>query len=186
MSETNGLHGPAAGDDSFRSEELLPQVYDALRRLAADRLKREAAGQTLQPTALVHEVWLRLSKSDDRTWRDRNHFFAAAAQAMRRILVERARSKHRVKRGGGEWERVNLEDVDLPSSAVEDRVLLVDQALQQLERSSPESARLITLKFFGGLTNREIAGMTGLTERSIERHWAYARALLYKQIQSEI
>jgi RNA polymerase sigma factor (TIGR02999 family) len=165
-------------------EDLLPLVYDELRRLASARMEGEAAGQTLQPTALVHEAWLRLVKEEGRTWRNREHFFRAAALAMRRILVDRARNKRSLKRGAG-GERVSLEDLDLVAATTDDRVLLVDQNLARLEQEDPESARIITLKFFGGLTNKEVAGILGVTERSVERQWAYAKACLFKLMQEE-
>jgi RNA polymerase sigma factor (TIGR02999 family) len=166
------------------SEELLPLVYDELRRLASARMAGEAAGQTLQPTALVHEAWLRLVKEEGRTWRNREHFFRAAALAMRRILVDRARNKLSLKRGGG-GEKVPLEDIDLVATTLDDRVLLVDQNLERLEQEDPDSARVVTLKFFGGLTNQEVANILGLTERSVERQWAYAKACLFKMMQEE-
>jgi RNA polymerase sigma factor (TIGR02999 family) len=170
--------------DGQAAEELLPMVYNELRRLAAARMAGEAAGQTLQPTALVHEAWLRLVNEGGRTWQNRAHFFRAAAQAMRRILVDRARQKLSLKRGGG-LEKVSIEDMDLPASTIEDRVLLVDQSLERLEQEDPESARVITLKFFGGLTNKEVAKILGVTERSVKRHWAYAKACLFEMIQAE-
>jgi len=166
------------------SEELLPLVYDELRRLASARMAGEAAGQTLQPTALVHEAWLKLVKDEGRTWRNREHFFNAAALAMRRILVDRARNKLCAKRGG-RGEKVPLEDLDLVATTPDDRVLLVDQNLERLEQEDPESARVVTLKFFGGLTNQEVANILGVTERSVERQWAYAKACLFKLMQEE-
>lgn len=171
-------------EESF-SEELLPLVYDELRRLASARLAGEAAGQTLQPTALVHEAWLQLVRKEGRTWRNRAHFFRAAALAMRRILVDRARHKLSLKCGAGA-ERVPLEDVDIAAATTDDRVLLVDQSLERLEKEDPESARVITLKFFGGLTNLEIANILGVTERSVERQWAYAKACLFKLMRDEV
>jgi RNA polymerase sigma factor (TIGR02999 family) len=171
--------------ESQASEDLLPLVYDELRRLATARMAEEAAGQTLQPTALVHEAWLRLVKEEGRTWRNRAHFFRAAAQAMRRILVDRARHKLSLKGGAG-GKKISLDDVDLAAATTDDRVLLVDQSLERLEKEDPESARLITLKFFGGLTNKEVAKILGITERSVERQWAYSRACLFEMIQAEI
>ncbi len=184
MSEITLLLDAIATGDCKASEDLLPLVYDELRRLATSRLARESGLQTLQPTALVHEAWLKLSREGNRTWQDRAHFFRAAAQAMRRILVDRARHKLSLK-GGGQFEKVAIHDLDLAAAPIEDRVLLVDQALEQLEQDDPESARVITLKFFGGLTNKEVAGILDLTERSVERKWAYARAALFEMIQAE-
>jgi RNA polymerase sigma factor (TIGR02999 family) len=185
MSEITLLLDALARGESHASEELLPLVYDELRHLAAARMAGEAAGQTLQPTALVHEAWLRLVKEEDRTWKNRAHFFRAAAQAMRRILVDRARHKLSRKCGGG-LEKVAIEDIDLAMTTLDDRVLLVDQSLERLEQEDPESARVITLKFFGGLTNKEVARILGLTERSVERRWVYAKACLFEMIQAEI
>ena len=166
------------------SEELLPLVYDELRRLASARMAGEAAGQTLQPTALVHEAWLRLVSEEGRTWRNREHFFRTAALAMRRILVDRARHKLSLKRGAC-GERVPLENLDIAAATTDDRVLLTDQNLERLEKEDPESARIITLKFFGGLTNKEVASILGVTERSVERQWVYAKACLFKLMQEE-
>ncbi|HXR07123.1 MAG TPA: ECF-type sigma factor, partial [Candidatus Acidoferrum sp.] len=170
--------------ESRASEELLPLVYDELRQLAAARMAHESAGQTLQPTALVHEAWLRLVTEGDRTWQNRAHFFRAAAQAMRRILVDRARHKSSIKCGGGQ-DRLNVEDLDLAAATPDDKILLIDDALARLEAEDPESARVITLKFFGGLTNKEVAKTLGVTERTVEREWAYAKACLYQMIQEE-
>lgn len=185
MSDITLLLDAISCGEGRASEELLPLVYDELRRLAAVRMAGEAAGQTLQPTALVHEAWLRLAKEEDRTWQDRAHFFRAAALAMRRILVDRARHKLSLKRGAGA-EKVSIEGVDLATATTDDRVLLVDQSLERLEKEDPESARVITLKFFGGLTNKEVAGIMGMSERSVERQWAYARTCLFELIQAEV
>jgi len=178
------LHAIGRGD-SRASDELLPLVYDELRRLAAVRMAREAAGQTLQPTALVHEAWLRLVNNGDRTWQNRGHFFGAASEAMRRILIDNARRKSSIKRGGGQ-NRLNIEDLELAASTPDDRMLLIDQALQRLEEDDPESARVVVLKFFGGLTNKEVGKTLGVTERTIERQWAYAKASLFQNIRGEV
>jgi RNA polymerase sigma factor (TIGR02999 family) len=167
------------------SEELLPLVYDELRRLAAARMTRESEGQTLQPTALVHEAWLRL-KDDDSTWQNRAHFFAAAAKAMRRILIEKARAKSRQKRGGGGLARVTWEDLDLPVPMPSDQILLVDEALEQLEQEDPEEAQVVVLKFFGGLTNQETADVLGSSKRTVDRQWAAAKVWLYQQIRAKL
>jgi RNA polymerase sigma factor (TIGR02999 family) len=163
------------------SEELLPLVYDELRGLAAARLAGEGARQTLQPTALVHEAWLRLVKGEERTWNNRQHFFRVAAQAMRRILVDRARHKSSVK-GGSRAEHLNIEDMDVCATEPDERILLIDEALSRLEINDPESAKVVTLKFFGGFTNREIAENLGVSERTIERQWSYAKASLLDMI----
>ncbi len=184
MSEITLLLEAVSRGEVQASEELLPLVYDELRRLASVRMGREAAGQTLQPTALVHEAWLRLVSEGERTWNNRAHFFRAAAQAMRRILVDRARHKASIKGGGGN-ERLNIDDLDLSAASPDERVLLVDESLSKLEQEDPETARLVTLKFFGGLTNKEVAKSLGVTERTVERQWAYAKACLYRMMEGE-
>ena len=171
-------------EESAASEKLLPLVYNELRRLAAARMAQEAAGQTLQPTALVHEAWLRLVGEGDRTWQNRAHFFGAAAEAMRRILIERARRKARVKRGGGQVA-LNIEDFELAAATPDERVLLIEESLQRLESQEPKLARVVTLKFFGGLTNQEVAETLGVTERTVFNHWAYARAWLLRDISGQ-
>jgi len=184
MSEITLVLQAVGRGESRASEELLPLVYDELRQLAAARMAHESAGQTLQPTALVHEAWLRLVTEGDRTWQNRAHFFRAAAQAMRRILVDRARHKSSIKCGGGQ-DRLNIEDLDLAAATPDDKILLIDDALARLEAEDQESARVITLKFFGGLTNKEVAKTLCVTERTVEREWAYAKACLYEMIQEE-
>jgi len=163
------------------SEELLPLVYDELRRLAAARMARESAGHTLQPTALVHEAWLRLVGDGDRSWQNRAHFFGAAAEAMRRILIERARRKSRVKRGSGQAP-INIDDLQLAAPTPDEKILLVDEALKRLEAEDPKIARIVMLKFFGGMTNQEAAKAMGVTERTVLNHWAYAKAWLLRDI----
>ena len=166
------------------SAELLPLVYDELRNLAKKRLAREDPGQTLQATALVHEAWISLAGGEERSWSDRSHFFRAAAQAMRHILVDRARAKARLKRGA-KPEIVDIEGLDIFDTTINERVLLVDVMLTRLEQVVPESVRVITLKFFGGLSNKEIAAMDGVGERTVERYWAFARAKLLRMIREE-
>ena len=168
--------------ESQASEKLLPLVYSELRNLATARMFQESAGHTLQPTALVHEAWLRLVGDKNQNWKGRAYFFAAAAEAMRRILVEHARRKARLKHGGGQ-ERLNIEDLDLAESAPDDKILLVDEALEQLERSNPERARVVVMKFFGGMTNKEVADSLGIGERSVDRHWVCAKAWLFQKLQ---
>jgi RNA polymerase sigma factor (TIGR02999 family) len=138
----------------------------------------------LQATALVHEAWLRLVRTEDQTWANRAQFFAAAAEAMRRVLVETARRKARLKRGGG-LERIDLESLDVADTTADEKVLLIDAALQRLEAENPEKARIVVLKFYTGLTNAETAALLGITERTVERHWAYARAWLFRVIRQE-
>ncbi len=167
------------------AEKLLPLVYSELRRLAGARMAHEMSGHTLQPTALVHEAWLRLVKDGDRTWQNRGHFFGAAAEAMRRILIERARHRSRLKHGGGQ-ARLNIEDLELAETTPDDKILLVDEALAQLKVEDPELERIVVLKFFGGLSNEEVAESLGLAKRSLDRQWAYARAWLFRRISEEI
>ena len=163
-------------------EALLLLVYDELRRLAARKLAQENAGQTLQATALVHEAWLRLGPSGERQWMDRDHFFRAAALAMRRILVDRARHKLALK-SGGDVRRISLDVFDLPGVSIEDSVLLIDEALALFEAEDPEAARVVQLKFFAGLGNQEAAEALGMSLRSLNRIWAYARIRLFQIIQ---
>ena len=184
MTEVTQMLQAIGRGDSRASERLLPLVYNDLRRHAAARMAREAGGQTLQPTALVHEAWLRLVGSGDRTWQNRAHFFAAAAEAMRRILIENARRKARLKRGGDQL-RLDVDQVELAATTPDEKVLLIDEALDTLQLRDPEKARVVLLKFFGGYTNQEVAESLGVTERTVERHWAYAKAWLFQTIRAQ-
>jgi RNA polymerase sigma factor (TIGR02999 family) len=174
----------AACRDTGAAEELLPLVYGELRKLAAAQMAHEAGGQTLQPTALVHEAWLRLVADQDRTWENRAHFFGAAAEAMRRILIENARRKGRLKHGGGQI-RLNMEDLELEVTPADDKVLLINEALESLENQDPELGRLVVLKFFGGMSNEEVAVSLQLSGRTAERQWAYAKAWLFRYIRGQ-
>ena len=185
MSEVTLLLQAASRGQAQASEELLPLVYDELRRLAAARMAREMAGQTLQPTALVHEAWVRLVEDGSRTWENRAHFFAAAAEAMRRILIERARRRSRLKHGGGQ-ERLNLDDLDVAAALPDDKILLMDEALERLKAEDPETAKVVVLKFFGGLTNEEIVRILGTSDRTVRRQWTYAKAWLYHCITQQL
>lgn len=164
-------------------EEILPMVYEELRHHAAYRMSRESAPQTLQPTALVHEAWLRMVGKGRSSWENRGHFFAAAAETMRRILIEGARRRASLKRGGGQI-RVELEAVHLVSAEPEEKLLLIDEALERFREADPDKARIVVLKFFGGHTNQEVAHMMGVTERTVERQWAFAKAWLLENIQA--
>lgn len=176
----------ANGSGSLVSAELLPLVYDELRNLAKKRISKAEPGQTLQATALVHEAWIKLSGDDERSWSDRAHFFRAAAQAMRHILVDRARAKASLKRGENpEVLDIHVHGLEVADTTLDERVLLVDEMMNRLEQEDPESVRVISLKFFGGLTNKEIAAMDGVAERTVERHWAYAKTRLYQMIRKE-
>jgi RNA polymerase sigma factor (TIGR02999 family) len=164
------------------TEELLPLVYAELRRLAASKMASENPGQTLQPTALVHEAWLKLGGEQNRQWRNRNHFFAAAAEAMRRILTDNARRKLRV-RHGGDQQRVGLEDATTASDSEADHVLAVSDALEKLARLDPQRAELVKLRYFVGLSFADAAKVLGISEPTAKRYWAFARAWLYEEIR---
>ncbi len=164
------------------SGELLPLVYDELRRLAAHKMARELPGQTLQPTALVHEAWLRLSHQSRSTWKNREQFYAIAAEIMRRILVDRAR-RRRSRKHGGELERVDLDAVDLPFIGSDDLVLQVHDALERLAAEDPEKADVVKLRFFVGLEHAEIATLLDVSEKTVQRHWAFAKAWLARVIE---
>lgn len=170
----------AGGGDPCAAADLIPLVYDELRRLARARLAREPAGQTLQPTALVNEAFLRLVGTHDPGWNSRGHFFAAAALAMRRILVEQARRKARI-RHGGEHKRVDLNDVDLGIEAPED-VIGIDEALARLEAADPRKGQIVNLRYFAGLTEQEVADTLGVSLSTVEREWRYCRRWLYTQL----
>jgi RNA polymerase sigma factor (TIGR02999 family) len=160
------------------AEELLPLVYQELRKLAAHKMAQEAPGQTLQPTALVHEAWLRLGADAQPPWKNRAHFFAAAAEAMRRILVERARRRMALKRGGGA-DRVSLDEAEIPLAAPDDeRLLAVDEALEQFAAINPRKAELVKLRYFTGMSFEEAASVLGIAVRTAKQWWAYSRAWL--------
>lgn len=167
--------------ESQASEQLLPLVYNELRKIAAARMAREAPGQTLQPTALVHEAWLRMIKDEDQTWANRSFFFHAAAEAMRRILIENARRKSAVKHGGGQ-ERLNIDDLELGAVLPDEKILMVNTALEQLEQVHPERAKIVVLKYFGGMTNEEVAKTLGIGERTVYRHWLWAKVWLFDKL----
>jgi RNA polymerase sigma factor (TIGR02999 family) len=168
--------------DPNAAEQLLPLIYAELRRLATQRLTQERPGQTLQATALVHEAYLRLVAGDEaQQWNSRGHFFGAAAMAMRRILVEEARRKGRLKHGG-EQQRVDLESRLLVSSEPDDELIALDEALERLAAVDPEAAAVVNLRYFAGLTIEETALALNISVRTVNRHWAYARAWLYRQL----
>jgi RNA polymerase sigma factor (TIGR02999 family) len=183
MSAVTVILDRAQQGDPTAANELLPLVYDELRKLAAARMANEAAGHTLQPTALVHEAWLRLTTNDAQAqFANRAHFFAAAAEAMRRILIERARRKSAGKRGG-EWRRIDLDKVEIAAEADDDTLLLVNEALEKLAREDASAAEIAKLRFFGGLTLGEAGEFMGVTERTANRYWAFARVWLFDELR---
>lgn len=184
MSDVTLLLNAIEAGDPKAADELLPLVYEELRRLAAAKMAQEKPGQTLQATALVHEAWLRLAGGDRQSWDSRRHFFAAAAESMRRILVEKARRRLRIRHGGG-LERVDVDDVEIPAGVREEQLVAMDEALARLEREDPNRAEVVKLRYFVGLTNRETAEAMGLSEATVERHWSFAKAWLFSQIQAQ-
>ena len=183
MSEVTRILSAIEAGDPRAAEQLLPLVYDELRKLAARRIAQEKPGHTLQATALVHEAYVRLVDGDAaQNWNSRGHFFAAAAEAMRRILVDNARRKQRPKHGGGR-QRVELDTLDVAITSDDDHLLAVDEALDKLAAQDALAADLIKLRFFAGLSNVEAARLLGLPERSAKRTWAYARAWLYEELK---
>jgi len=168
--------------DPNAAEKLLPLVYDELRRLAAVKMAQEAPGQTLQATALVHDAYLRLVDVDRaQNWNSRGHFFAAAAEAMRRILIEKARGKGRLKHGGGR-QRVNLEEILAADDTPANELLALDEALDRLEQADAEAAKLVKLRYFAGLTMTQAAEVLGISLRSTERNWTFARTWLHREL----
>jgi len=165
------------------TEELLPLVYAELRRLAAHKMASENPGQTLQPTALVHEAWLKLGGEENRSWRNRNHFFATAAEAMRRILTDNARRKLRVRHGGGQ-QRVELDDNATAADSEADHILAVSDALEKFAQIDPQRAELVKLRYFIGLSFEEAAEVLGISEPTAKRYWSFARAWLYEEIRA--
>jgi RNA polymerase sigma factor (TIGR02999 family) len=169
--------------DPHATEQLLPLVYEELRQLAAQKIAQEKSGQTLDATALVHEAYVRLVDVEKaQPWDSRRHFFAAAAEAMRRILLDRARDKRRLKRGGG-WRRLRLDKIDFPVENPPDDVLALDEALQKLAQEDPLCAELVKLRFFAGLTLHEAGDTLGLARRTADRYWAFARSWLYDELR---
>jgi RNA polymerase sigma factor (TIGR02999 family) len=178
---TQILHSIEQGDQ-HAAEQLLPVVYDELRKLAAQKLAQEKPGQTLEATALVHEAYIRLVDTERaQHWDSRGHFFAAAAESMRRILIENARKKQRLKRGGG-LERVDLDQIHLTVDNPSDDLIALDEAIAKLAKKAPKKAELVKLRFFAGLTIDEASKALAISTTTAERHWAYARAWLYREI----
>ena len=181
MSDVTRLLEAIQHDDPKAAEELLPLVYEELRKLAAQKMSNEAPGQTLQPTALVHEAWIKLTKPGPQDWNSRGHFFCAAAEAMRRILIDRARMRKRERHGQG-LQRVDLDQVDVAVTADDDTLLRINEALDKLAAEAPDKAELIKLRFFVGLSIDDAAATLGISPATAKRHWAFARAWLFAEL----
>ena len=182
MSDVTQILERVEKGDGKAAEELLPLVYEELRKLASHKMAQEAPGNTLQPTALVHEAWLRLVGGGPSHWNSRGHFFGAAAEAMRRILVEIARRKARL-RHGARAEHVPIEGFEIPENAPEERLVQVSEALDHLAEEQPEAAQVVKLRYFAGLSNPQVAETMGISLRSVERHWTWAKAWLFHWIR---
>src|SRR5688572_5981445 len=181
MSEVTRMLEAVSRGEAKAANELLSLVYEELRRLAAAKMASENPGQTLQPTALVHEAWLRLTNDEERKWNDRTHFFAAAAEAMRRILVDNARRKHAQRRGGGQ-QRTAMPEIACAVAENEDQILAVHEALEKFAAQDQQKAELVKLRYFVGMTIEEAAEVLGISVATAYRHWAFARAWLARQI----
>ena len=182
MSDVTHILNAIEKGDAKAADDLLPLVYGELRKLAAHKMAGEAAYQTLQPTALVHEAWLRLVGSKDQSWENRGHFFGAAAEAMRRILIENARRKRAV-RHGGKQQRVDIDKLEIAANTKDEELLAMDDALERFTVFDPQKAELVKLRYFAGLTNDEAAGILGISGPTAKRWWTYARAWLFSQIR---
>lgn len=183
MSEVTQILASIEQGDPKAAEELLPLIYQELRRLAASKMVSQAPGQTLQATALVHEAYLRLAGTGHHSWGSRGHFFAAAAEAMRHILVDRARRKRRAKHGG-DLQRLDVDVGEVATEGDDEKVLLVHEALNKLAAEDPVKAEVVKLHYFAGLTHEETAQMLKLSEKTVRRHWNFARVWLYQSIRS--
>lgn len=184
MSDVTRILQSVGGGEAKAADELLPLVYCELRKLAARKMAGEPAGHTLQATALVHEAWLRLSQEKHPAWKNREHFYAVAAEVMRRILVDRARRRLSIKRGG-KLMRVELDAVEIPIPEDDNLVLQVHEALGRLEQEDPQKAEVVKLRFFVGLDRAEAAAVLGISERTVQRHWTFAKAWLFREMRSE-
>jgi RNA polymerase sigma factor (TIGR02999 family) len=184
MSDLTYLLNAVEQGDPQAAAQLLPAVYGELRRLAAAKMALESPGHTLQPTALVHEAWLRLTGDDNRRWNDRSHFFAAAAEAMRRILVDDARRKHAQRRGGCQL-RVEMPEIACAAAESDDQILAVNEALEKFAALDKQKAELVKLRYFVGMTIEEAAEVLGISAPTAKRYWAYARAWLYEEVHGQ-
>jgi RNA polymerase sigma factor (TIGR02999 family) len=180
MSDVTRILTAIEQGDARAADKLLPLVYEELRRLAAHKMSHEPPGQTLQATALVHEAYIRLVGSEDQNWRGRTHFFAAAAEAMRRILIDSARRRKSLKRGGGH-RKANLDDVELAIEEPSEDILALDEALAKLAIEDPVKANLVKLRYFAGLTIQQAAGILGISRATADRYWSYSRVWLFHE-----
>jgi RNA polymerase sigma factor (TIGR02999 family) len=183
MSDATIMMAAIEAGDPNAAEQLLVLVYDELRRLAASKLAHEAPGQTLQPTALVHEAWLRLVGDQNPAFKDRAHFFRASAEAMRHILIDRARRK-KTERHGGNYRRVDFENFDLATPSADDQLLVVNEALDKLAEEHPVQAELVKLRYFAGLTNEEVSNVLEISLSTVKNYWAFSRAWLLNEIEN--
>jgi len=184
MSEVTRILNAIEQGETRAADQLLPLVYEELRKLAASKMSHEAPGQTLQPTALVHEAWLRLVGKEDPQWNNRAHFFGAAAEAMRRILIENARRKLARRHGGGQV-RLNVDDLEIAAPGSDDQVLAINDALEKFVSIDPLKAELVKLRYFAGLTIEQAAKVLEISEATAKRWWSYARAWLYTEVGDE-
>jgi len=182
MSEVTRILNSIEQGDPKAADELLPLVYEELRRLATAKMANEKPGQTIQPTALVHEAWLKLVASNEQQWQNRRHFFAAAAEAMRRILIDRARRRNRSRHGHG-LLRVDLDEVDVAITTQDETLIAVDEALGRLEQDAPDRAALVKLRYFVGLSIPDAAKTLGISESTAKRQWTFARAWLFRELK---
>ena len=182
MSDVTRILQSVESGDAQAADELLPLVYGELRKLAAAKMANESPNQTLQPTALVHEAWLRLTGNENVKWEGRAHFFGAAAEAMRRILIDNARRKRALRRGGDQ-QRLDIEQVEIAGPAKEDELLAMNEALETFSKLDRQKAELVKLRYFVGLTIEESAKILGISPPTAKRWWTYARAWLFQQIQ---
>jgi len=184
MSDATLMLAAMERGDPKAAEQLLALVYDELRRLAAYKMAQQAPGQTLQPTALVHEAWLRLVGAQNPTFENRTHFFSAAAEAMRHILIDRARRKQTQRHGGG-YKRADLEDFEIAAPCPDDQLLAVHEALDKLARKHPVQAEVVKLRYFAGMTNEEVSQLLGISISTAKNYWTFSRAWLFNEIESK-
>ena len=182
MSDVTRILDAIEGGDPKAADELLPLIYDQLRVLAAQKMSQERPGQTLQATALVHEAYIRLVGAEAQNWRGRTHFFTAAAEAMRYILIENARRKQRLKRGGGQ-KKVDLEDAEPAVAEPAEDIVALNEALEKLALEDPTKANLVKLRYFAGLTVKQAAEILGISQATAERYWSYSRVCLFYEIK---